>query len=121
MRRRRAVASLAAGLAVGVTIAWTAVASPRLGQEPISDSPPDVIADSLIGLWIDSLGGSATYDGFQSATYTVTTVLYDSLSGRITRTRPRYVWIKKGPKGLEARVERWEPLRLKAGGCGGGS
>ena len=87
MRRRRAVASLAAGLAVGVTIAWTAVASPRLGQEPISDSPPEVIADSLIGLWIDSLGGSTTYDRFQTATYTVTTVLYDRRRGLLCRVR----------------------------------
>ena len=32
----------------------------------------------------------------------------DSLTGRLKRDRPRYVWIKKGPQGEETRVERWE-------------
>jgi hypothetical protein len=71
-------------------------------------SPLDGTADSLIGLWIDSVGGMEAYHGFQSASFTVTTVLYDTLTGRIKRSRPRYVWVKKGPHGEEARIERWE-------------
>ena len=68
----------------------------------------DPIADSLIGLWIDSVGGMETYHGFQSASFTVTTIIYDTLTGRIKRSRPRYVWIRKGPHGEESRIERWE-------------
>ncbi len=119
MQTGRPAASLASGLFVGVAIGWVAVASPRVGRAPVSDSPPDVIADSLIGLWIDSLGGMETYERFQSATYTVNTVLYDTLSGRVRRSRPRYVWIKKGPKGLETRVERWEPYGFVTQGFDG--
>lgn len=65
-------------------------------------------ADSLVGLWIDSVGGMGTYREFQSASFTVATILYDTLSGRIKGDRPRYAWIKKGLHGEEARVERWE-------------
>ncbi len=65
-------------------------------------------ADSLVGNWIDAMGGMQMYHNFQSASFTVTTVLYDTLSGREKRSRPRYVWIKKGPYGEETRVERWE-------------
>lgn len=69
----------------------------------------DPVADSLIGLWIDSVGGMETYHRFRSARFVVTTELYDTLSARLRRARPRYVWIKKGPYGEETRVERWEP------------
>lgn len=68
----------------------------------------DPVADSLIGLWIDSVGGMETYQRFQAARFAVTTELYDTLSGRLKRARPRYVSIKKGPHGEETRVERWE-------------
>lgn len=68
----------------------------------------DPMADSLVGLWIDSVGGMETYRRFAGARYTITTILYDTLSGRVRRARPRYVWIKKGPYGEETRVERWE-------------
>ncbi|MHC4108568.1 MAG: hypothetical protein ACYSTY_10830 [Planctomycetota bacterium] len=68
----------------------------------------DPTADSLISLWIDAVGGRDTYHRFQGATYTVTTVWYDTVSGRQKRSRPRYVWLKKGPQGEQSRVERWE-------------
>lgn len=68
----------------------------------------DATADSLIHLWIDSVGTMETYHQYQSARFTITTVLYDTLSGRERRSRPRYVWLKKGPYGEETRVERWE-------------
>ncbi len=61
-----------------------------------------------MNLWIDSLGGMATYEAFRSASYIITTVIYDTLSGRVKRARPRYVWMQKGPSGLQARIERWE-------------
>lgn len=77
------------------------------GTAPIGRAQ-DATADSLINLWIDSVGGMETYHRFQTASFTVTTVLYDTVSGREKRSRPRYVWIKKGPYGEETRVERWE-------------
>ena len=108
---RQAAKSLR-GIAVGTILVGAVTACQPAGEDPTgefaSDSPPEVIADSLIGLWIDSLGGMETYRNFESASYTVTTVMYDTLSGRVKRMRPRYVWIKKGPYGQETRVERWE-------------
>ncbi len=108
---RRTAKSLR-GIAVGTILVGAVTACQPAGEDPAaefaSDSPPEVIADSLIGLWIDSLGGMETYRNFESASYTITTVMYDTLSGRVKRMRPRYVWIKKGPYGQETRVERWE-------------
>ncbi len=93
--------ALAAAIAT-VTVMMT---SPR---ESAFATPSPNMADSLIGLWIDSVGGMERYHEFQSAQFTVATVLYDTLTGRIKRNRPRYAWIKKGPYGEETRVERWE-------------
>lgn len=108
---RRTAKSLR-GIAVGTILVGAVTACQPAGEDPAaefaSDSPSEVIADSLIGLWIDSLGGMETYRNFESASYTITTVMYDTLSGRVKRMRPRYVWIKKGPYGQETRVERWE-------------
>jgi hypothetical protein len=81
--------------------------SPIFGPAPATGQAADS-ADSLIGLWIETVGGMKTYEAFQSARFTVTTVLYDTVSGREKRSRPRYVWLKKGPYGEETRVERWE-------------
>jgi len=80
---------------------WALMAPPELAGQ-------DTVADSLVSLWIDELGGMETYRQFQTATFTVTTLMYDSVSGRLKRGRPRYVWLKKGPEGEQARVERWE-------------
>lgn len=91
-------------LAVGITVV-------ALNGNADSDGPPPVWqdeADSLIGLWIDSAGGMEMYYEFTDASFTVSTILYDSLTGRVKRERPRYAWIKKGPQGEETRVERWE-------------
>ena len=108
----RQVAKSLRGIAVGTILVGATTACRPAAEDPAgefaSDSSPEVIADSLISLWIDSLGGMETYRNFQSASYTITTVIYDTLSGRVKRTRPRYVWIKKGPYGQETRVERWE-------------
>ena len=119
MINSRQAVSLLAGVGTGLALAWAAVTTARAGAVPRSHSPPEVIADSLIGLWIDSVGGMATYDRFQTATYTITTVLFDTLTGRVRRSRPRYVWIKKGPYGEETRVERWEAYGFVAQGFNG--
>lgn len=83
--------------------ALSALAAPLSAQ---TSAEPE--ADSLVGLWIDSVGGMETYRQFTGARYTITTILYDTLSGRVRKARPRYVWIRKGPWGEETRVERWE-------------
>ncbi len=97
------------GLAIVFTVGTLAFGnrSTSSAPPPLTGDPAD-IADSLIALWIDSVGGMSNYEKFQSATFTVSTVLYDTLSGRVKRERPRYVWVKKGPYGEETRVERWE-------------
>ena len=89
-------------------------APPAAAQDQADDT-----ADSLITLWIDSAGGMKTYRQFQSASYTVTTILYDTLTGNVRRERPRYVWIKKGPYGEETRVERQEPYGFVEQGFNG--
>ncbi len=96
-----------AGFALASSVAFLALrANPP--TQPVSSSASAGTADSLIGLWIDSVGGMDRYHEFQSASFTVSTLLYDSLTGRLKRDRPRYAWIKKGPHGEETRVERWE-------------
>jgi hypothetical protein len=72
----------------------------------------DPVADSLIGAWIDAVGGMSTYERFTSASFTVTTTLYDTLTGRVKRSRPRYAHIQKTPRGEATRVERWEGDRF---------
>jgi hypothetical protein len=99
---------LLGGALIAGLVAAGALAATKTGAE--AAGPPADPADSLIGLWIDSVGGMETYERFQSASFTVTTVLYDTLSGRVMRARPRYVWIKQGPHGEETRVERWETI-----------
>ncbi len=93
----------AAGIVAGAIAGSLAVSA-----EPAPDTLADPMADSLVSLWIDSVGGMDTYHQFQSASFTIATILYDTVSGRIRRTRPRYVWIRKGPYGEETRIERWE-------------
>ncbi len=119
---RRAFNSIGAWVA-GMILVWSVAAcSPDRGAPTAhfaSDSPPEVIVDSLMGLWIDSLGGMATYEAFRSASYTVTAVIYDTLSGRVKRARPRYVWMQKSPYGLQARIERWEGNDFIAQGFNG--
>ncbi len=99
-------------LALAWTLGWVVTACQPTGGNSAadfsSDSPPEVIADSLVGLWIDALGGMDTYHELQAASYTITTIIYDTLSGRVKRARPRYVWIKKTTRGQATRVERWE-------------
>ena len=68
----------------------------------------DPMADSLVEAWIAALGGMETYWPLKSARYTLTTEIYDAASGRLRRTRPRYVTIARTPQGEITRIERWE-------------
>lgn len=79
------------------------VASPRT---PTSQS--DEMADILVDNWIEALGGMEAYTPLKTARFTITTEMYDAQSGRLRRTRPRYVTIARTDVGEISRVERWE-------------
>ncbi len=68
----------------------------------------DARAVELIDAWIDALGGMAHLQEMVTARFTLTTELYEAGSGRLRRTRPRYVTIARQPGVLAARIERWE-------------
>ena len=68
----------------------------------------DARAVELVETWIDALGGVEHLRSFVSARFTLTTEMYNASSGRLRRTRPRYVTIERRPGGLAARIERWE-------------
>lgn len=90
--------------AAAILLAAAVVATPAVAQE----SPNDEDAVAIIQNWIDAIGGMENYHRFTSATFTLTTQMWDAESGRLRRTRPRYVWIARDASGLHARVERWE-------------
>jgi len=64
--------------------------------------------EELVTTWIDALGGLEAYWPLETARYTLTTEIYDTETGRLRRTRPRYVTIAKTDGGDLARIERWE-------------
>ncbi len=68
----------------------------------------DPAAQALVGRWIEALGGMEAYWAAERARYTLTTEMWDATTGRLRRTRPRYVTIARTPEGLHTRIERWE-------------
>ena len=66
------------------------------------------MADLLVDNWIQTLGGMDTYSPLKTARFTLTTEIYDADSGRLRRTRPRYVTIARTDLGELSRIERWE-------------
>ena len=73
-----------------------------------SSAGNDAQAVELVEAWIDALGGMEHLRSFASARFTLTTEMYNATTGRLRRTRPRYVTISQQPSGLAARIERWE-------------
>jgi hypothetical protein len=67
----------------------------------------DPRAEALITGWIEAAGGPRIWDNVRDLQYTITTIWYDS-TGKETRRRPRFVWIKKIDNGFRVRVERTE-------------
>ena len=107
IRKRFAIPALAGVL---MTAAWAAPAWPP-DAGPRMDPPTqagDETAEALVDGWIDALGGMETYRRLQSASYTLTTEIWDPVSGRLRRARPRYVTIARLETGEAARIERWE-------------
>lgn len=89
---------------LGLVVLGLVVPGDVRGQE----SPDDPVADSLVSVWIDALGGMKPYHERESARFTLTTELYDTVRSRLKRTRPRYVTIARLPTGEASRIERWE-------------
>jgi len=108
MKWKRLAICAIAGLAV--TVAWAAPArSPDAGAAAGAKSQDgDELAHSLVDGGIEALGGMETYRKLTSASYTLTTEIWDPESGRLRRTRPRYVTIARLETGEAARIERWE-------------
>jgi len=82
------------------------MSSPASAITPAPQS--DEMAEQLVDTWIESLGGLEAYWPLQSARFTITTEIYDTETGRLRRTRPRYVSIARTEMGEVSRVERWE-------------
>jgi len=90
---------VATAVTVGSGVSPTAVTAQTEG---------DARAEELVAKWIDALGGLETYSILQSARYTLTTEMYDAESGKLRRTRPRYVTTLRSPQGELAKITRWE-------------
>ena len=107
MKKRHAIGTLGAVLlaAAVAASAWPPDAGPR--GDPATQTG-DERAQALVDGWIDALGGMETYRKLQSASYTLTTEIWDPDSGRLRRARPRYVTIARLETGEAARIERWE-------------
>ena len=56
--------------------------------------PDEVLADSLIGAWLEAAGGMDAWNDISSARYTIMTAWFDS-AGEIRRMRPRRVEYRK--------------------------
>jgi len=82
--------------------------SPPFTQAQTASPQSDTQAVALIDAWIDALGGLGHLQSLVAVRFTLTTQMYEAGSGRLRRTRPRYVTIKRQPGVLAARIERWE-------------
>lgn len=118
--KRSVVASIVVIIAVGAAIIVTGAPDADAGQpDPptreadagATDTPrqeADARAEELVDSWIEALGGLETYEPLRTARYTLTTEMWDPGSGRLRRTRPRYVTMARTEHGQLTRIERWE-------------
>ena len=103
IRRTRAALGIGALLTAFV---WSVGARAAVAQEASRGNDPKAL--ELVESWIGALGGMELYHNLRTAQFTLTTEMYDTASGRLRRTRPRYVTIAQLPGALAARIERWE-------------
>jgi len=102
---RRTSSFQPAGLLLASFVAGCGGASAPAAER---DAPPEeVLADSIIGSWLEAAGGMEGWEGLESARYTITTVWFDSV-GQIRRMRPRRVEMRRKGGMEQARVERPE-------------
>lgn len=78
------------------------------GKSQQAEGESDARAQELVARWIDAVGGLEAYWPLQTARYTLTTEMWDPVSGRLRRTRPRYVTMARTDRGQLTRIERWE-------------
>lgn len=97
MKKATVVGAAVAILAVGIGL-------PAVAKPAAQATTPEARIDR----WIEASGGMESYWSFEGARYTLTTEIYDGDSGRLRRTRPRYVTIARIDTGEAARIERWE-------------
>ncbi len=91
---------------VTIGVATLAATALREGEPvPVQDNEQ---AQVLVDRWIDAVGGMERYWALSSARFTLTTEMYDATSGRLRRTRPRYVTVSRSERGEASRIERWE-------------
>ena len=114
--KSKVVASIATVALVGLTVVALIT---DLGAKPAAPQSADARAQELVDAWIDALGGMEAYWPLETARYTLTTEMWDPDSGRLRRTRPRYVVTAKTEKGQLARIERWEGNDFIAHGTDG--
>jgi hypothetical protein len=100
------VVALAAVGGVTGLVLGTPSAPVEGGESPALEG--DALAQALVDTWIDAVGGLDRYWELKTARYTLTTEMYDPVSGRLRRTRPRYVALARTEKGELTRIERWE-------------
>lgn len=89
-------------------VTLTGVADAGAPASPAQPQSTDGKAEELVDTWIEALGGMEAYWPLETARYTLTTEMWDPVSGRLRRTRPRYVTIARTDEGQLARIERWE-------------
>ena len=94
---------MAGGLAATVAISACGEAASTPATATLE--PDQILADSLIGTWLDAAGGMRAWDAIQSARFTITTVWFDS-TGEIRRMRPRRVEYRKKDGVEQSRIER---------------
>jgi len=105
---------LRVGLMATAFLAFGAVVAAVSGRAEVPEdrsrlaAPDDAAAAALVAKWIDALGGLEAYWPLKSARYTLTTEIYNPESGRLRRTRPRYVTMARTEAGELTRIERWE-------------
>ncbi|MDX1578463.1 MAG: hypothetical protein R3266_08260 [Gemmatimonadota bacterium] len=69
--------------------------------------PDQVLADSLVGAWLEAAGGMEAWHDVEAARFTITTVWYDS-TGEVSRMRPRRVEFRNEGGVYQSRIERPE-------------
>jgi hypothetical protein len=90
----------------GILVVAAILAAPRpVGAQ---SAGVDARADALVSRWADGLGGPSVWSRLRDLRYTATTVWYDTATGKETRRRPRYIWMKRTRDGWNVRVERTE-------------
>lgn len=109
-----ALFAVAALVVVSTAVAIGTHAPPEAPQDAAAgtsrqaEGASDARAEELVARWIDAVGGLEAYAPLRTARYTLTTEMWDPVSGRLRRTRPRYVTTARTDRGQLTRIERWE-------------